>query len=289
MKPRSFEYISATSLSDVFSALGTHGGDAMILAGGQSVMPALNMRLNEPAVLVDINRVPGLAAIEENGGVLRIGALCRHEQVRTSPEVVEHAPLLAKALAHVAHPAIRNRGTFGGSICNADAAAELPACVLALGATLHVESAEGSRAIAAEDFFFDFFETALEEGEVLTSIDLPVLGATGRHFFDEVARRRGDYALAGLAATARVEGGRMIAPRFAFISCGDRPLLAGSLGELVAKRYPDAPAAEEIAEALAHDLEPPEDAVTSAAARMQIATVLAARAIREFQQKGGRA
>ncbi len=261
----------------------------MILAGGQSVIPALNMRLNEPAVLVDINKVPGLGVIEEKGGVLRIGALCRHEQVRKSVDVSAHAPLLTKALAHVAHPAIRNRGTFGGSLCNADAAAELPACVLALGATLNVESAEGSRAIAAEDFFFGFFETALEEGEVLASIDLPVLGATGRHFFDEAARRRGDYALAGLAAAARVEGGRMIAPRFAFISCGDRPLLAGALGELVATRYPDAPAEDEIAEALARDLEPPEDAVTSSAARMRIATVLAARAIREFQQNGGRA
>lgn len=286
MKPRPFAYVRAGSLGDVFSAFEAHGDEALILAGGQNVIPALNMRLSEPAILVDINRVPGLDGIEMSDGVVRIGALCRHEAVRRSPVIGEHAPLLAQALAHVAHPAIRNRGTLGGSLCNADPAAELPACALALDATMVVESAAGVRRVAAGDFFTGFYETCLEPGDVLTAVEVPAIGQGEIHFFDEIARRRGDYALAGLAAVARRGGDRLASVRFAFHACGDRALLAPGLAALVegaAGPLDDA----DIDAALESDLDPTDDAVTSAETRLHLAGVLARRALARFRDGAG--
>lgn len=282
MKPRAFDYLRAESLADVYAAFAAHGEDALILAGGQNVVPALNMRLSDPAILIDINRIPGLDGIEESNGVVRIGALCRHEAVRRSEAIARHVPLLSQALAHVAHPAIRNRGTFGGSLCNADPAAELPACALALGATMTIESADGARDVAASEFFTGFYETCLEPGEVLTAVTVPAIGEGEIHFFDEIARRQGDYALAGLAAVARRDGGRLASVSFAFHSCGDRALLAPALSALVEGSSPGSIADADLAAALAEDLDPPDDAVTSSETRRHLAGVLARRALTRF-------
>jgi carbon-monoxide dehydrogenase medium subunit len=282
VKPRAFDYLRAETLADVFAAFEAHGDEALILAGGQSVVPALNMRLSEPAILVDINRIPELDRIELQGGVVRIGALCRHETVRRSDVIARHVPLLVQALAHVAHPAIRNRGTFGGSICNADPAAELPACALALEATMIVESASGIRRIAASDFFTGFYETSLEPGDVLVAVEVPVVADGQIHFFDEIARRQGDFALAGLAAVASREGDRLKSARFAFHSCGDGALLSPRLSALVEGAPPGVVDDTGIDAALTNDLDPPDDAVTSSATRLHLAGVLARRALKWF-------
>lgn len=287
MKPRAFDYVRAESLADVFKAFDVHGDDAMVLAGGQNIVPALNMRLSEPAILIDINRISGLDRIEASDGVLHIGALCRHEAVRTSSEVSAHAPLLAAALAHVAHPAIRNRGTLGGSLCNADPAAELPACMLALGATMHIEGPDGKRDVQAEEFFAGFFETCLEPGEVLTGVSVPTIREGEINFFDEIARRRGDYALAGLAAVGRMGDGKLSGAKLAFLSCGETPVLATTLcarlEEVAAADLTDA----DIADALGADLDPPDDPVTSSATRLHLAGVLVRRALAAFAAGGG--
>lgn len=282
MKPRAFDYVRAESLADVFAAFATHGDDALILAGGQNVVPALNMRLSDPAILVDINRIPGLDRIEEVEGGIRIGAICRHESVRRSGLIARHAPLLTEALAHVAHPAIRNRGTFGGSLCNADPAAELPACALALGATMTVENASGKREVAARDFFVGFYETCLEPGDVLTAVTVPSIKDNEIQFFDEIARRRGDYALAGLAAVAIRNGDRLAAVRFGFHSCGDCVSAAPALSALVENSTTGSVDEAEIDAALARDLDPPSDAVTSSETRLHLAGVLARRALAHF-------
>jgi carbon-monoxide dehydrogenase medium subunit len=287
VKPRTFDYLRAETLADVFAVFEAHGDEALILAGGQSVVPALNMRLSDPAILVDINRIPELDRIELQGGVVRIGALCRHETVRRSDIIARHVPLLVQALAHVAHPAIRNRGTFGGSLCNADPAAELPACALALGATMVVESASGSRRIPASDFFIGFYETSLEPGDVLVAVEVPVAGGGEIHFFDEIARRRGDFALAGLAAVARRDGGRLASVRFAFHSCGDRALLSPQLSAAVEGMSDGAVDDAAIDAALGGDLDPPDDAVTSSETRLHLAGVLVRRALAHLHSEAG--
>jgi len=226
MKPAPFEYVRAKSMDDIFATFQQHGDDALILAGGQSLMPMLNMRLASPKILVDINRIPELEGISVSGDVLRIGALTRHRKLGSSADVAQHAPLLKLAVPYIAHPAIRNRGTIGGSLSHADPAAELPACAIASDATINVTGRKGDRTIAAADFFLGIFDTALEAGEILVSIDIPTIGATERIVFDELARRRGDYAMTGLAAKATVDGGTLRDLRLVFFAVADRPLVA---------------------------------------------------------------
>ncbi len=226
MKPAPFEFVRAASMDEVFATFEQYGDDALILAGGQSMMPMLNMRLASPKILVDINHVAELDGISLTGGALRIGALTRHRDLGSSADVARHAPLLQLAVPHIAHPAIRNRGTFGGSISHADPAAELPACAIASDATINVAGANGDRAIAAADYFLGIFDTALELGEVLVSVDIPSIGATERVAFAELARRRGDYAMTGLAAKATVEGNTLGNLRLVFFAIADRPLVA---------------------------------------------------------------
>ncbi len=226
MKPAPFEFVRAASMDEVFATFEQYGDDALILAGGQSMMPMLNMRLASPKILVDINHVAELDGISLTGGALRIGALTRHRDLGSSADVARHAPLLQLAVPHIAHPAIRNRGTLGGSISHADPAAELPACAIASDATINVAGANGDRAIAAADYFLGIFDTALELGEVLVSVDIPSIGATERVAFAELARRRGDYAMTGLAAKATVEGNTLGNLRLVFFAIADRPLVA---------------------------------------------------------------
>lgn len=218
MKPARFDYARPDTLEGALATLAEHGAEAAILAGGQSLMPMLNLRMARPGMLVDINRIPGLDAITLANGVLSIGARARHAEVLASPLVQRAAPLLTRALHHVAHPAIRNRGTLGGSLALADPAAEMPACVTCLGATIVVASAGGERRIAAESFFLGVYATALEPGELLLRVEIPAIAPGWTQFFQEVSRRHGDYAMAGLALALRRDGTRVAEARIAL--CG---------------------------------------------------------------------
>ena len=228
MKASAFSYARATSVANALELLGAHGDRAKVLSGGQSLMPAMNLRLISPALIVDIGELAELRGIAVKGDILRIGALTRHVDLQRSPEVAAHAPLLTEAVAHVAHPAIRNRGTLGGSLAHADPASELPACMVALNATIVVCGSKGERRIAAVDFFKGIYETGLSPDELLISVELPAGRKGSAHFFHEFARRHGDYAIAGLAAQAIIDGGLFADLRLAFFAVGDRPLLASA-------------------------------------------------------------
>src|SRR6202022_3262794 len=206
MKPAAFAYAKARSLDHAIELLGRAPGEARVLAGGQSLIATLNMRLSSPDLLVDINAVPGLDGIAVKDGMLEIGALVRHAQAERSDLVARHAPLIAMALPQIGHVAIRNRGTIGGSVAFADPAAELPACLLALDGEVSIAGPEGRRSVAAEQFFRGLFETALSSRDVLTAIRVPLARAASRFGFAEFSRRHGDYAMVGLAAVARAEG-----------------------------------------------------------------------------------
>jgi carbon-monoxide dehydrogenase medium subunit len=238
----------------------------------------LNMRLATPRAVIDINRLPGLDAIRMTVDGLVIGALVRHEELERSPVIQQHAPLIAVAMPHVGHAAIRTRGTLGGSLALADPAAELPACVVALDATIRVTSRRGQRDIAAADFFRGIYSTALEPDEILTEILVPTNRAAWRSGFDELARRHGDFALAGLAAHVRVERGAVAESRLVFFGVGAAPVRARRAeAALVGRPARDAIAAAQ--RALADDLTPPGDIHGSPALRCHLARVLLGRVV----------
>ena len=215
MKAPSFAYAKPRTLAEAFELIERPG--AKILAGGQSLIPSLNMRLSAPELLVDITGLAGLSNIEAKNGAVRIGALCTHAMVERSPEVREHLPLLAEAMPHIAHPAIRNRGTLGGSLALADPAAELPACAVALDAVLIIASRKGERRVRAVEFFKGLFETDLKQGEILVGAEFP---KAEKSAFVELTRRHGDYAIVGLAAVTKQRERRISLFGFA-----DRPVL----------------------------------------------------------------
>lgn len=282
LKPRAFEYVRAVSLQDIFAVLDSHGDEAKVLAGGQSLVPALNMRLAAPEIVVDMNAVAELRGITVTGDTLRIGAMNRYVDVAASDLVAHHAPLIARVIPFIAHPAIRNRGTFGGSLCNADPASELPACALALRAVFNLSSSAGERAVAAEDFFVGTYTTALEPNEILVSVDIPLAGDGALVFFDEVVRRQGDYAMAGLAACVVRRGGMLSDVRLAFFAVSDMPhLAADAMAEAAGK-----PAAgldvEAVCAALGEGFTPQEDLTTSGAAKLHLMKVLTRRALAAF-------
>ena len=265
MKPAPFAYAKARSLDHAIALL-DGAPEARVLAGGQSLMPALNMRLSAPPLLVDINGVSELARIAQPNGQIELGGLVRHAQAEHSQDVARLAPLLSKAIPHIAHPAIRNRGTIGGSIALADPAAELPACLLALGGEIEIAGRAGRRTVAADTFFKGLFETALAPGEIISAIRIPVAQPRDRFGFAELARRHGDYALVGLAAAARAEPPAI---RFAYFGVGTTPVRARTAETALAGGDLDAAVA-----ALAGDLEPSGDVHASAAAKRHLAAVL---------------
>ena len=276
MKAAAFNYARATSVVNALELLATHGEKAKVLSGGQSLVPAMNLRLISPEFIVDIGELSELRGIAVKGDVLKVGALTRHVDFLRSPEIAVHAPLLAEAIAHVAHPAIRNRGTIGGSLAHADPASELPACVVALNATIIVRGEAGERRIAAVDFFKGVFETALSAQELLIAIELPVARKKSKHFFFEFARRQGDYAIAGLAAQAIVTSGMFTDLRLVFFAVGDRPVLAGAASRLVNVAITPAVLTEASA-VLGEELDPQHDQHASASMRRHLARVLLAR------------
>ena len=279
MKPAPFAYHRPATLDEAFSLLERYGPDARLLAGGQSLVPALNMRLATPAALVDINRLPGLDAIVFAPEGLTIGALARQEAVLRSPLVARHAPLVAQAMPQVAHLALRTRGTVGGSLAQADPAAELPACAVALEAVLRVARRGAAREIPAARFYRGIYTTALEPGEILTGVVIPPLAAGWRSHFSELARRHGDYALVALAAHGRIADGAIGEARLVFAGVGLTPVCAGRAEAAVSGRRPDAATLAEAGRALDADLDPPADIHASAALRRHLARVLLSRAL----------
>ena len=279
MKPAPFAYFRARTFDDVFEVLADRGDDARILAGGQSLMATLNMRLSAPDVLIDIGRVEGLAGIEDAGDSLRIGATTRHVDVESSALIATHAPLIASAMPHIAHPAVRNRGTFGGSIAFADPAAELPACAVALSAKMRIAGRNGSRTVDADAFFGGLYETAIGPGEILVSVEVPKVAAGWQSGFQEFARRHGDYAIVGLAAHVQVEGGRFGRGRLVFFGAGDRPVSAVRAAALLEGEVWSDALAGKLAEALKEELDPFDDLNADAAMRKHLAGVLVKRTL----------
>ena len=277
MKPAPFAYAKARSVAHAIELL--VDDDARLLAGGQSLIATLNMRLSHPALLVDINGVGGLDRIESNNGHIEIGALVRHAQAERSSELARRAPLIALAMPHIGHPAIRNRGTIGGSVAFADPAAELPACVLALGGELTIAGPQGSRVVKADDFFKGLFETALTARDVLTAIRIPAASADTRVGFAEFARRHGDYAMVGLAACARADGQRLRDLRLAYFGVASTPVRAHHAEQALTERDIDA-----AVHALAQDLNPPDDVQASGAVKTHLAGVLLRRVARQLDQ-----
>src|SRR6202035_5635393 len=246
--------------------------------GGQSLMPAMNLRLIAPELIIDIGEIAELRSIVVRGGTVVIGALARHVDLERSPDIAAHAPLLTEAIAHAAHPAIRNRGTLGGSLAHADPASELPACMVALDATIVVRSQSGERRIAAAEFFRGICETALSAQELLVAVELPVAPKNAAHFFREFARRHGDYAIAGLAAASIVEGDVFTDLRMAFFAVGDRPVLARAANRLVNIAITPAVLVD-VSAALGEELDPQQDQQASASMRRHLAKVLMSRCV----------
>ena len=275
MKPAPFAYERARSLDHAIELMAAE--DARLLAGGQSLIATLNMRLSRPQLIVDINRVPGCDHITLNNGQIEIGALVRYAQAERSAEIAAHAPLIAKALPHIGHPAIRNRGTIGGSIAFGDPAAELPACFVALDGEAIVAGPSGTRVVKADVFYKGLFESALTPRDVLTAIRIPAATSETRTAFAELARRHGDYAMVGLAATARAAGKALSDVRLVFFGVGTTPVRARTAEAALA-------AGDIEAAAKAIDLDPPDDVQASGAVKRQLAQVLLKRVAAELME-----
>ena len=228
MKAPAFDYARPGTLAEALALMGDDAREVAALAGGQSLMPMMNFRLAAPEALIDLGAITDLRGITEADGRVRIGAMTRYADIAAHPGLAEKLPLVAKALPHVAHPAIRNRGTLGGSVALADPAAEMPAVLLALGATIHLAGTSGERAVDAGDFFLGLYETAREPGELVTAIEIPA-ALPGQGFgFHELARRHGDYAMAGVTVARTPD------PRIAFFAVSDRAIRANGAEAILA-------------------------------------------------------
>jgi aerobic carbon-monoxide dehydrogenase medium subunit len=277
VKPAPFAYAKARSVDHAIELLARPDGEARLLAGGQSLIATLNMRLSAPKLLIDLNGIGGLAGISVKNGMLEIGALTRHAEVERSADIARHAPLIALAMPHIGHAAIRNRGTFGGSVAFADPAAELPACLLALGGDVDIAGPQGKRTVKADDFFKGLFETALGPTDVLTAIRVPAATNDMRVGFAEYARRHGDYAMVGLAASAKANGKGLTDIRLAYFGVGNTPLRAKKAEAALAGGNVD-----DAVKALASDLDPPADVQATGPTKKHLAGVLLRRVARQF-------
>jgi carbon-monoxide dehydrogenase medium subunit len=280
VKPPPFGYVAATSVEEALDALAEHGDEAKLLAGGQSLVPLLAFRLARPSVLVDLNRVEGLDGASLEDGRLVLGATARERTVERLPGLAERCRMIVEAIAHIGHVAIRNRGTVGGSLVHADPAAEWPALAVALDAELDATSKRGTRTIPAQEFFVSYFTTSLESDEVLTQIRVPLPNGRSGSAFLELARRHGDFALAGVGAHVTLAGdGTASDVRLGLIGVGDRPVRASGAEAALRGRVPDEEAVAEAAESVAGEIEPTGDIHASADYRRHLATVLTRRAL----------
>jgi aerobic carbon-monoxide dehydrogenase medium subunit len=282
MKPPLFEYFAPSSLEEALALRSEHADDSAVLAGGQSLMPLLNLRMAFPGALIDLGRVSELAGIREYDGGVAIGAMTRQRSAERSPLLRERLPLAVKALSNVGHAAIRNRGTVGGSLAHADPAAELPAVALALDAQFVARSSRGERTIEARDFFLGFLTTALAPDELLAEVRLPGLPPGHGAAFVELARRHGDFAIAGVAAAVALDASGAIADaRVAFIGVGPTPVRAREAEAVLRGATPDDAVFTEAAERAKGELDPGSDTHASASYRRRVAGVLVQRALRE--------
>jgi aerobic carbon-monoxide dehydrogenase medium subunit len=274
LKAAAFEYVKPHSVAQVIELLQRHGDDARVLAGGQTLMATLNMRLSEPSLLIDITGLAGLRGIELRGDALRIGALTTHTQIEESDLVARHAPLLKQAAPHIAHRAIRNSGTLGGSIAYADPAAEWPACLLASGGDVIVQGPRGERRIAGDDFFTGLYTTAMEPDEIVIASDIPVARPDQWQGLMELARRHGDYAIVGLAATAQRQGPVLASVRLAFMGVSATPWRARRTETVLEGQVPDDATLARADASLRAEIDPLPDLTNSPETKRHLAEVL---------------
>ncbi len=282
MKAPRFAYARPASVAEALALLAEHKDEARVLAGGQSLVPMMNFRVAAPKVLVDINRIAGLSGIKVAKNHVCIGALTRHVELERSADIARHLPLVAAAMPHIAHPAIRNRGTFGGSCALADPAAELPACALALGATFVVAGKKGERRIPAAEFFKGLYATALKSGELLVAAEFPLPKLGYASAFGELARRHGDYAMVGLAAHGSTQK-KFSDIRVVFFGVGDRPRRAPQFERALDGQPAAAKSIEGALGELEADLSPRADLHGSAATKLHLAKVLAGRVLKQME------
>jgi CO/xanthine dehydrogenase FAD-binding subunit len=279
MKPAAFEYVRPESIDEVVSLLAEHGGEAKIIAGGQSLMPLLNFRMLRPALLIDINRIPDLGAVTEEAGRLRVGARTRHHTLEMSPIVAGQFPVLSEAMSHVAHLAIRNRGTIGGSLSHADPAAELPMMAMLLDAEIEVRAKRENRKIAAADFFVAPLTSALEEDEFVTEITLPKLPVQSGWAFEEFAQRSGDFAIAAVAALLSLRDGKIENVRIAAMGVDETPLRFRDVEAELAGRTPTVDLMRSAAASMRAIVQPTTDLKASADYRRHLVEAIAQRVL----------
>ena len=280
MKPPKFEYLRPTSIKEALAALAAAGDDGKIIAGGQSLVPMMNFRLLSPTVLIDINRIPSMGDIQEQpDGGLRIGALTRHHALETSEIVKRLYPVLHAAMQHVAHLAIRNRGTIGGSITHADPAAELPMLMKLLDARITLMSSKGTRIVEADDFFLGALTSDVQENELVTEVNLPPLPQGAGWAFEEVARRAGDFALTAVGVVLHVEDGKIADARIGMMGVADTPMRINDAETILFNQTCDPATLEEVVAAVLQKIEPSTDLHASAEYRLHLAKVLVRRAV----------
>jgi carbon-monoxide dehydrogenase medium subunit len=279
MIPAAFDYVRATSVDEAVAALGERGDEAKVLAGGQSLIPLLRLRLSYPEALVDVGRVEELRGISDEGEVLRIGAMATHHEMITNPLVQEHVPLLAEATRTVADPAVRHRGTFGGSLAHADPAGDLPAVALALDAALEVAGPGGRRSVPAGEFFVDYLQTALAADELLVAVRVPKLGRAWGHRYEKFHRVAQAWAIVGVAALVRRDNGSIAEARIGLTNMSSTPLRASGVEEALTGAAAGAPAISSAAERAAEGTSPSSDLNAQADYREHLARVLTRRAV----------
>ena len=286
MKNPPFNYHRPATLDEALALLAEHGDDAKVLARGQSLLPVMALRLGRPEHVIDIGAIDSLASIVVDNGV-RIGAMVRHAVAEKSADVAQHAPLVAAAMPHVGHRAIRNRGTVVGSIAHADAAAEMPAVCLATDATMHIGSSAGTRDVAADEFFHGHFTTAVEPNELLTAVQFPPWSATAGGTVVEVSRRHGDYAMVGLACMIDAPEGVVASAALAFFGVSSSAVRVAAAEAALVGQQPTTAAFEKAASIVADSLEPDSDIHATAAYRRQLAAVLTRKGLAEATSRIG--
>ena len=282
MKSAAFDYVKPKALQEALSLLEQGGEDAQLIAGGQTLLATLNMRLSEPRVLIDITDISELKGISVVGDSLRIGALVTHTEIEDSDLVAKHAPLLKAAAPHIAHRAIRNLGTWGGSLAYGDPAAEWPACSLTLRATMIIHGPAGERRISANDFFIDLYTTSLEPDEILVATEIPLADKNEVFYFHELARRHGDYAVAGLAAVTQKQGDVLTNCAFTFFSVGATPVMATTAQDLVNGQKLNDELISKAVTAARNEIEAIADITNSAEAKQHLIGVLLERGLKHM-------
>jgi CO/xanthine dehydrogenase FAD-binding subunit len=285
MKPAKFDYHAPASVDEALTLLTRYGGDAKVLAGGQSLVPLLNFRLSRPAALIDLNRIPALAYIRAHDGEVRLGAMTRQRTIEFSPVIAERVPLLTEATRWVGHLPIRSRGTIGGSLAHADPSAEYPTVLVALDGSVVARGPRGERILRAGELFQSYFTTSLEADEILVEVRLPAPPAGAGYAFEELARRHGDFALVGIAAVITRDGGRCTMARLATAGAGPVPLRLRAAEEILERDGLGDAAIEVAARRAAELVNPDSDLHASADYRRHLTGVLTARAVKRALAK----